>query len=249
MLLRMLPRLARDRDPIHAVLHLIDSFRTGCARRSHRSCSACALRGPLVDKVTRLADLIASTHDSAVWTHRRCCCWNCFCRQKGSRSVRRTCANYGRNFFGGGAEGSVSIVLNGGYVDDSDSGDEIIYTGHGGNDSATGRQIADQQLKSGNLGLAVACTEGLPVRVTRGRKCDPRFRCDTGYRYDGPSVWRVIGEREGLMDSWSVNLNSSHCRICTSDWWWCLRRPIKPRLAPRPRGTRAHPQWCRRRFA
>jgi hypothetical protein len=37
-----------------------------------------------------------------------------------------------------------SIVLSGGYVDDEDLGDVIIYTGEGGRDPNTGRQIADQ---------------------------------------------------------------------------------------------------------
>jgi putative restriction endonuclease len=34
-------------------------------------------------------------------------------------------------------------VLSGGYVDDNDEGDVIIYTGQGGRDPATGRQIKD----------------------------------------------------------------------------------------------------------
>lgn len=33
--------------------------------------------------------------------------------------------------------GASSIVLNGGYVDDEDLGEEIIYTGHGGNDPSS----------------------------------------------------------------------------------------------------------------
>jgi len=40
--------------------------------------------------------------------------------------------------------GASSIVLNGGYVDDLDLGDEIIYTGHGGNAANTNTQISDQ---------------------------------------------------------------------------------------------------------
>ena len=44
---------------------------------------------------------------------------------------------------GTGKTGAESIVLNGGYEDDVDSGDEIICTGHGGNDPATGQQVAD----------------------------------------------------------------------------------------------------------
>src|SRR3984893_1796374 len=47
-----------------------------------------------------------------------------------------------------------SIVLSGGYVDDEDLGDVIIYTGEGGRDSTTGRQVADQQLTLGNRALA-----------------------------------------------------------------------------------------------
>ena len=69
---------------------------------------------------------------------------------------------------GAAAEGADSIVVSGGYEDDEDYGDEIIYTGHGGNDPNTGRQVADQQLKQGNLALAFSRKEGLPVRVVRG---------------------------------------------------------------------------------
>src|SRR4051794_39007349 len=38
-------------------------------------------------------------------------------------------------------EGADSIVLSGGYEDDLDFGDEIVYTGHGGRDQETGRQV------------------------------------------------------------------------------------------------------------
>jgi putative restriction endonuclease len=55
---------------------------------------------------------------------------------------------------GSGLEGADSIVLSGGYEDDSDDGDVITYTGHGGNSPATGKQVADQELKAGNLALA-----------------------------------------------------------------------------------------------
>jgi putative restriction endonuclease len=54
---------------------------------------------------------------------------------------------------GAGLEGADSIILSGGYEDDIDFGDEIIYTGHGGKDPRTGNQIADQQLTVGNLAL------------------------------------------------------------------------------------------------
>jgi putative restriction endonuclease len=39
-----------------------------------------------------------------------------------------------------------SIVLSGGYVNDEDMGNVIIYTGEGRRDPNTGRQVAEQQL-------------------------------------------------------------------------------------------------------
>ena len=87
---------------------------------------------------------------------------------------------------GTGAEGSDSIVVNGGYEDDEDHGDEIIYTGAGGNDPATKTQIANQELsQSGNAGLVTSQLEGLPVRVVRGKNGDPRFSPQSGFRYEG----------------------------------------------------------------
>jgi putative restriction endonuclease len=38
---------------------------------------------------------------------------------------------------GNGNEGVAAIVVSGGYEDDRDFGDEIIYTGHGGNNPTT----------------------------------------------------------------------------------------------------------------
>jgi putative restriction endonuclease len=61
-----------------------------------------------------------------------------------------------------------SIVHSGGYVDDEDMSDVIIYTGEGGRDPNTGRQIADQRLISGNKALAENHLSGIPIRVHRG---------------------------------------------------------------------------------
>ncbi|GAA1937425.1 YDG/SRA domain-containing protein [Amycolatopsis minnesotensis] len=85
----------------------------------------------------------------------------------------------------GGKEGSDSIVVNGGYPDDLDLGDQIIYTGQGGRDESTRRQVADQELTLGNAGLAVAYRDKHPVRVIRGASGDPTYSPKTGYRYDG----------------------------------------------------------------
>jgi len=91
---------------------------------------------------------------------------------------------------GAGNEGADSIVVSGGYIDDEDLGDRIIYTGHGGNDPQTRRQIANQLLERGNLALAVSCDQQLPVRVIRGSGGDPAFSPASGYRYDG--LFRVV---------------------------------------------------------
>ncbi len=93
------------------------------------------------------------------------------------------------------AEGADSIVVSGGYEDDSDDGDEILYTGAGGNDPATGKQVADQALdQPGNAGLVTSQIQGLPVRVIRGAKGNPAHSPASGYRYDG--LYRVA-------DHWS----------------------------------------------
>lgn len=93
--------------------------------------------------------------------------------------------------------GADSIVVSGGYQDDEDLGDLIIYTGQGGRDGNTGLQVADQELTRGNLALARSCDEGLPVRVVRGAGGDPTFSPSHGYRYDGlyfvTSYWSQAG--------------------------------------------------------
>jgi putative restriction endonuclease len=98
---------------------------------------------------------------------------------------------------GSGSTGAESIVLSGGYVDDQDLGSEIIYTGHGGRDPATGRQIADQVFTRQNQALVTSCLQGLPVRVIRGSEHDAPQSPDAGYRYDGlyrvESYWHASG--------------------------------------------------------
>src|SRR5579859_690 len=86
---------------------------------------------------------------------------------------------------GSADEGADSIVLSGGYEDDLDLGDVIIYTGHGGRDQETGQQIGDQLLTRGNLALAYSCIHGLPVRIVRGANHRSPHAPSSGYRYDG----------------------------------------------------------------
>src|SRR4051794_8224821 len=61
-------------------------------------------------------------------------------------------------------EPAEAIVLSGGYRDDLDLGDEIIYTGEGGRDPNTRAQVADQELTGGNAALVNSGIEGSPVR-------------------------------------------------------------------------------------
>ncbi|QQU02120.1 YDG/SRA domain-containing protein [Myroides odoratus] len=81
-------------------------------------------------------------------------------------------------------EGVAAIVLSGGYEDDMDLGNEIIYTGAGGNKE--GKQIEDQSLENTyNRGLYKSMIEGLPVRVVRGHQHKSEFSPKKGYTYAG----------------------------------------------------------------
>ncbi|MFE0719768.1 YDG/SRA domain-containing protein [Streptomyces rochei] len=96
------------------------------------------------------------------------------------------------------ATGAESIVVSGGYKDDEDYGDVIVYTGHGGRDSS-GNQVSDQSLDDpGNAALVTSCLRGLPVRVIRGKHSGSPFAPSSGYRYDG--LYRVAsyGSKLGI---------------------------------------------------
>ncbi len=102
---------------------------------------------------------------------------------------------------GRAAEGAESVVLAGAYEDDEDRCDTVLYTGSGGRDPRTGRQVMDQQLSRGNLALANGMRHGHPVRLVRSAHpslCDPP---PSGYRYDGlyrvADYWQEVG-RSGL---------------------------------------------------
>ncbi|MER5916132.1 YDG/SRA domain-containing protein [Streptomyces sp. NPDC001982] len=96
------------------------------------------------------------------------------------------------------ATGAESIVVSGGYKDDEDYGSVIIYTGHGGQDSAK-NQVSDQDLNdSGNAALVTSHLEGQPVRVVRGAHSGSPYAPASGYRYDG--LYRVAsyGSKLGI---------------------------------------------------
>lgn len=82
--------------------------------------------------------------------------------------------------------GASSIVLNGGYVDDYDLGDEIIYTGEGGREDGSKKHSKDQSWDAtGNKALIVSEMHGLPVRVSRGYKHKTAYSPKIGYQYGG----------------------------------------------------------------
>jgi hypothetical protein len=107
-----------------------------------------------------------------------------------------------------GSEYAVSIVVSGGYVDDYDDFETILYTGQGGRDPVSGRQIKDQELTRGNKGLFNSMKFKYPVRVSRGYQVESGPA--KGYRYDGlylvksariehsvngPMIWRFVLEK------------------------------------------------------
>ncbi|KAK1386743.1 Histone-lysine N-methyltransferase, H3 lysine-9 specific SUVH1 [Heracleum sosnowskyi] len=78
---------------------------------------------------------------------------------------------------------AVSVVSSGGYEDDGEDGDVLIYSGQGGVQRKDG-QIFDQKLERGNLALEKSLHRANVVRVIRGVKDVPN---GTGkiYIYDG----------------------------------------------------------------
>lgn len=107
--------------------------------------------------------------------------------------------SWGAGIDGNGKEGTAAIVLSGGYEDDKDLGDEIVYTGAGGNDPNTGKQISNQSWDNrGNAGLVKSMNEGLPLRVIRGHSHKSEFSPKTGYLYAGLysviDAWEEVGK-------------------------------------------------------
>lgn len=94
--------------------------------------------------------------------------------------------------------GAESIVLSGMYEDDVDLGEVIWYVGHGGRDTKTGHQVANQTLDRYNAALMRSYEMVKPVRLIRGATLQNEFAPKTGYRYEGlyqiESVERVRGK-------------------------------------------------------
>ncbi|KAK9144655.1 hypothetical protein Sjap_004558 [Stephania japonica] len=86
---------------------------------------------------------------------------------------------------------ATSVVASGGYDNDTDRPDVLIYVGQGGN-SAGDKKAEDQKLEKGNLSLKNSMDAKTPVRVIRGYKepkapdsVDGKVKTVTTYTYDG----------------------------------------------------------------
>lgn len=77
---------------------------------------------------------------------------------------------------------AVSIVSSGGYEDNVEDGDVLIYSGQGGTSREKG--ASDQKLESGNLALERSLHRGNDVRVIRGMR-DEAHPTGKVYVYDG----------------------------------------------------------------
>ncbi|CAB4279410.1 unnamed protein product [Prunus armeniaca] len=101
----------------------------------------------------------------------------------------------------GGKVLATSIVASGGYADDLDNSDSLIYTGQGGNVMNTDKEPEDQKLERGNLALKNSLHEKNPVRVIRGSESsDGKSKT---YVYDGlylvAKCWQDVGSHGKLV--------------------------------------------------
>ncbi|GJS00714.1 histone-lysine N-methyltransferase, H3 lysine-9 specific SUVH1-like protein [Tanacetum coccineum] len=78
---------------------------------------------------------------------------------------------------------AVSIVSSGGYDDEGDDGDVLLYSGHGGVQRKD-KALMDQKLERGNLALEKSLHRANEVRVIRGLK-DLAYPTGKIYVYDG----------------------------------------------------------------
>ncbi|KAL2923490.1 Histone-lysine N-methyltransferase H3 lysine-9 specific SUVH6 [Bienertia sinuspersici] len=105
---------------------------------------------------------------------------------------------------------AISIVASGGYANDVDSSDVLIYTGQGGNATGSDKQPEDQKLERGNLALKNCIDKKTLVRVIRGFKetkpsetSEGRSKTVATYTYDGlytvEKYWHDLGTHGKLV--------------------------------------------------
>ncbi|XP_048319986.2 histone-lysine N-methyltransferase, H3 lysine-9 specific SUVH6 [Ziziphus jujuba] len=101
----------------------------------------------------------------------------------------------------GGKVLATSVVASGGYDDDLDNSDVLIYTGQGGNVMNSDKKPEDQKLERGNLALKNSVLEKNPVRVIRrSESLDGKSKT---YVYDGlylvEKCWQDLGPHGKLV--------------------------------------------------
>ncbi|KAK9266549.1 hypothetical protein L1049_001593 [Liquidambar formosana] len=97
---------------------------------------------------------------------------------------------------------AVSIVSSGGYEDNVEDGDVLIYSGQGGNIYRKDKEVMDQKLERGNLALEKSLHRANEVRVIRGIK-DVANPTGKVYVYDG--LYKI-------QESW-VEKGKSGCNV------------------------------------
>ncbi|KAM7472589.1 hypothetical protein LguiA_010772 [Lonicera macranthoides] len=91
---------------------------------------------------------------------------------------------------------AVSIVSSGGYDDEAEDKDVLIYSGQGGNVNKKDKEVADQKLERGNLALERSLHQSNPIRVIRGMK-DVVNPLTKVYVFDGLYVIRESWVEKG----------------------------------------------------
>ncbi|XP_010531690.1 PREDICTED: histone-lysine N-methyltransferase, H3 lysine-9 specific SUVH6-like [Tarenaya hassleriana] len=105
----------------------------------------------------------------------------------------------------GGELYATSIVASGGYDDELDNSNVLIYTGQGGNVMNGGKDPENQKLERGNLALANSAHRRNPVRVIRGNQkvADSSEAKGRAYVYDGLYIvekyWQETGPHGKLV--------------------------------------------------
>ncbi|XP_051207849.1 histone-lysine N-methyltransferase family member SUVH9-like [Lolium perenne] len=123
---------------------------------------------------------------------------------------------------------ATSIVSSGGYLDDEDSGDVLVYTGSGGRQRNRVEHHADQTLQRGNLALHYSYHYGVEVRVIRCHACESSSSRKV-YVYDG--LYRVVSSTFGPGKSGRDVCKYKLLRLPDQEELgsknWCLAKEIK----------------------
>ncbi|KAF7828478.1 histone-lysine N-methyltransferase, H3 lysine-9 specific SUVH6-like [Senna tora] len=106
---------------------------------------------------------------------------------------------------------ATSVVSSGGYADELDNSDVLIYTGQGGSMLKNDKEPEDQKLERGNLALKNSIVEKNPVRVIRGTE-SADGKCKR-YVYDGlyevEAYWQDMGPHGKLVFRFRLRRNEN----------------------------------------